>query len=487
MTVDRRSVRVGESVTITVSLEDAFASVDDLDIPAKNLTISANPSVSSEFSWINGTVVRRKIFRYTARAEDAGPAVVGPLVINLPDGEKETFPSIAIQVLPDRAAESNDPNVVLRELLASGRDPFFVVAEMDRREAYVGQQVVVTWWLYNGASIQEWQISGVPKLAEFWVDEVDVRSAQPSMTYLSGFALQRMPVRRVALYPLKSGTLQIGSMELDAAVMRRTSSGPFGMFEGNVVDVSYSSAPLMLDVKPLPPAAAGAMVGDLALNCSKARQSNGGPVVFDVSLSGRGNIRSAAPPGFETAPQANVQIVEKGVSTDRASRRWQYLLFPQKSGTMTIPPVAQPIFSPTTNGRAVLRCAAITLDVNTAQREEKTVSPARTSRALWPWIAAIVGLALLAVVARALSRQARLSRAVRNIVDDGNPAAVREAVNLRLVEKGIAPAELLRETTDRGDAYRSLQSLLDGLETERIHVDDPAGEIRRRVRELLVA
>ena len=495
MTVDRHTIRVGETVTITVSLEDAFASIDDLDIPVKHLDIGPTPSVSSQFSWINGTIVRRKIFRYVARADEAGPALVGPLVINLPDGERESFPAIAVQVLPDEAAGSNDPALVLRELLATGRDPFFVVAEIDRKQALVGEQVVVTWWLYNGASIQEWQISNVPKLAEFWVEEVDVRSAQPAMTYLDGYALQRMPVRRVALYPLQSGTLQIGSMELDAAVMRRTSSGPFGMFEGNVVDVSYSSAPLTLDVRPLPAAAAGALVGDVTLNCSQPRQRNGGPVVIDVSLRGRGNLRSAAPPQFESAPAASVQIVDRGAATARGSatpsstRRWQYLLFPRRSGAMTVPAVVAPVFSPARHERETMRCAAVTLNVSTAQPDESTVprSSGRTSPSFWPIAAGIAALGIAVIVAKIVRRQATLSRTVRGIVGDSTPATVREAVNLRLAESGISPAALLRESTDRGDAYRSLQSLLDGLETERIHVEDPAGEIRRRVRELLVA
>src|SRR5439155_21807082 len=146
LSVDRHSLRVNESVTITVSLEDAFATVDDVDVPVRNLTINATPSVSSEFSWINGTVVRRKVFRFVARGDAPGTARVGPVVIRLPDGERETFPAIALQILPDRAAGSNDPSTVLRELLATGRDPFFVVAEADKTSAYVGEQVVVTWW-----------------------------------------------------------------------------------------------------------------------------------------------------------------------------------------------------------------------------------------------------------------------------------------------------------------------------------------------------
>ncbi|GAC1435790.1 MAG: hypothetical protein NVSMB68_07930 [Thermoanaerobaculia bacterium] len=205
LSVDRHSARAGEAITITVSLEDAFATIDEIDVPVRNLLVSPTPSVSSEFSWINGTVVRRKVFRFTARAVSAGPAQVGPLVITLPDGEREAFQAIPLQILPDRAAGSNDPVTVLRELLSTGRDPFFVVADADKSEAAVGEQVVVTWWLYNAATVQEWQIGSVPKLAEFWVEEVDVRSAQPVQSFVDDDAMQRMPIRRVALYPLRSG------------------------------------------------------------------------------------------------------------------------------------------------------------------------------------------------------------------------------------------------------------------------------------------
>jgi len=287
LSVDRRTARVNESITITVSLEDAFAGVDDVTIPARNLLVNPTPSTSSEFSWINGTVVRRKVFRFAARAVAAGPAQVGPLTITLPDGQRETFAAIVLQILPDRAAGSNDPVVVLRELLASGRDPFFVVGEVDKTDALVGEQVVVTWWLYNAATVEEWQIGSVPKLAEFWVEEVDVRSAQPVQSFVGDYVMQRMPIRRVALFPLRSGTLPIGSMEVEAEVIRRTSSGPFGLFEGNVVQVSFSSAPLSVNIHPLP-AGAAPLVGDLTFNCSKPRQKNGGPVLVDATLSGRG-------------------------------------------------------------------------------------------------------------------------------------------------------------------------------------------------------
>jgi hypothetical protein len=495
LSVDRHSLRVGESLTITLSLEDAFATIDDVEMPARNLLVSPTPSVSSEFSWINGSVVRRKVFRFAARAVQPGAAQVGPLTITLPDGERESFPAIALQILPDRAAGSNDPVTVLRELLGTGRDPFFVVTEMDKTQAVIGEQVVVTWWLYNAASVQEWQIGSVPKLAEFWVEEVDVRSAQPLQTFVSDYAMQKMPIRRVALYALRSGTLPIGSMEVDAAVMRRTTSGPFGLFEGNVVDVSFSSAPLSLTIHPRP-AGAAPLVGDLNLRCSPPRQKNGGPVLIDATLTGRGNLRSASPPRFERPPAADVQLVERGASLDRAvlpsmTRRWQFVLFPARAGALAIPAMTLTEFSPATGANRVLRCEGSTINVAAVDRIQTVAQPSSPStrvtssirKVLLIAIALAVIVFLASAIATLVARWRSVSRRISQIVDDRSPSQIRDAVHERLVEKGIDVASLMRERSDRGDAYRALRSLLDALEHERMIVN--ATELQRRVRELL--
>ena len=495
LSVDRRTVRVGDSITITLSLEDSFATIDDVQMPGRNLLIGSTPSTSSEFSWINGTVVRRKVFRFLARAIQPGPAQVGPLTISLPDGQRQTVPAIPVQILPDRAALSNDPVAVLRELLATGRDPFFVVGEVDKPDALVGEQVVVTWWLYNAASVQEWQIGSVPTLAEFWTEEVDVRSAQPVQSFVGDYPMQRMPIRKVALYPLKSGELPIGSMEVEAAVMRRTDDAPFGMFEGNVVEVSFASAPLSVNVHPLP-AGAPSLVGDLTLSCSPPRQKNGGPVLIDVMLSGSANIRSARAPGFESKPAADVQVVERGTSLERnavpsMTRRWQYLLFPDHAGKMAIPALTLETFSPSAHENRTLRCVGTTLTVSAVERNRGQASspqpPAQQSSAvrravLAALLTAISGL-LAVVIARAVIRRRRESAKVRQLVQDRSPAQIREAVHERLGSQGIGIASLMRERSDRGDAYRALRSLLDALEHDRITAD--ASEVRRRVRELL--
>src|SRR5437762_10704573 len=66
LSVDKRTILIDESVTITVTLENEFASLDTIRVPLQNLAFNGLPSVSSEYQWISGASSRRKIFTYSA-------------------------------------------------------------------------------------------------------------------------------------------------------------------------------------------------------------------------------------------------------------------------------------------------------------------------------------------------------------------------------------------------------------------------------------
>jgi hypothetical protein len=68
---------------------------------------------------------------------------------------------------------------------------------------------------------------------------------------------------------------------------------------------------------------------------------------------------------------------------------------------------------------------------------------------------------------------------VRDIVRSDD---IRARVDAKL---GVDPAVLLAERSDRGDAYRSLRSLLDAMERDRDIGVDTKKEIARRVREVI--
>ncbi|HEY2092470.1 MAG TPA: BatD family protein [Thermoanaerobaculia bacterium] len=488
LTVDRHTVRMDDSITIIVTLEDAFANLDNVTVPLRNLQMDGPPSVSSEFAWINGTTTRRKTFRYSAHPLAPGGALIGPIVVNNGDGQRDTLAPVSIQVLPDEAAQSNDPLTILHALVTANREPFFIVTDVtvanDRQSCYAGEEVIVTWYLYNGATVQRWQIERIPKLEDFWTEEIDVRNEPPQQVIVGTSVLEKVPIRRVALFPLHSGTLQLGSTVVEAEIIRRLDDSPFGIFEGSVVDVHTTSAPVSLDVKRLPPEAANDIVGDVDLECGAATQSNGGPVTLTVGLSGRANLRAAPAPRFDGRVDGDVEVqplaVEANKTRDGAtmSRKWRFVIFPARSGTLSLPAIAADTFNPVTAQRVHLRCAQTTLAVQQVTRKPAagTPRPEAVRRDWRPWAGAIALVAIIiAIVAPRIRRAADARRDVREVVNGG--------LHAFLLRKKIDETALANEISDRGDAYRALVSLLDAIQRERITPEE--ADVEQRARDLV--
>ena len=96
----------------------------------------------------------------------------------------------------------------------------------------------------------------------------------------------------------------------------------------------------------------------------------------------------------------------------------------------------------------------------------------------WIW-AAILAIALLfvALLIKPIARASEVRREVQRIVSSGD---VRAAVHARVDEIRIA-----NESSDRGDAYRALMSLLDAIDRNRVTAFDRDHELEARVRDLV--
>ena len=494
LTVDKRTIQPDDAVTITLSLDGSFAKIESPNVPLQNLAFDGPPSVSSEFAWMNGESSRRKIFTYTAHANAAGAASVGPVTLRDGSGLVLTLPAIPLVVMPDVTAGSNDPARVMRELLATNREPVFVVAQTDKSEVFEGEEVVVTWTLYSGVSIQQYSLGDIPKLVDFWTEELEVRNEQPQQIVLGGVTAQKVTIRRAALFPLRSGTLTIGPMGVHAAVMKRVSAGdPFGIFEGVMSDINRRSMPLIIVAKPLPPGPpVVGVAGAMHLQCGGPSQKAGGPVVFDVTLSGRANLRATQPPAMQSSLDGNVQVVDRGLKVFPVNydawmtRRWRYLVFPARSGALRLPALAVTYLTPAGERRQE-RCEAKTIEVTSSRAAAAGPSPMRRFRAtsfgLPIAIAVPIVVALLIAIPRA-RKHWHLREEVRALLR-ATPSETRAAVEEALVRRGLNPIALIREPSDRGDAFRAFRSLIDAAEHDRI-IATPR-EIAHRIRDLLIA
>src|SRR5258706_209341 len=247
LSVDRRTLSLDDRLTITLVLDGPFGELDEVQIPLQNLTMQGDVSSRTEFTWINGTTASRKTLTYLAKPSGPGPALVGPLVLHGKGGATETLPPIAVQVLPDAGGGSNDPLTAARELVATHRDPIFLVAQLEKTEAFVGERIIVTWMLYTATSLQRYGADDMPKLDDFWVEDIPVRNLAPELITVGELHMQRVPVRRAVLYPLRSGTLTIGSMGISAETIRRIGEDRFRIpYEGMLVEVNRRSPQVVI-------------------------------------------------------------------------------------------------------------------------------------------------------------------------------------------------------------------------------------------------
>jgi hypothetical protein len=58
-------------------------------------------------------------------------------------------------------------------------------------------------------------------------------------------------------------------------------------------------------------------------------------------------------------------------------------------------------------------------------------------------------------------------------------------IRAKLQALGVDENALMREQTERGDAYRSLRSLLDAIEREKVGIDNLEEEVEFRLRDFL--
>src|SRR5262249_57948448 len=107
----------------------------------------------------------------------------------------------------------------------------FVEATLDKKEAYVGEQVLLTYKLYTQVELASLpQPRQLPGYTGFWVEEipVDPRSTI-RRTVVRGKEYLELTLMKKAIFPTKSGDLSIDETAFEILV-RAQSDDPFDSF-----------------------------------------------------------------------------------------------------------------------------------------------------------------------------------------------------------------------------------------------------------------
>ncbi|MBK6767181.1 MAG: protein BatD [bacterium] len=394
---NRTSVPVGEPVEVTFTVEGAASGVPTPQPQTlTNLKLVGGPSTSTQTSIVNGRMSSSKSFTFFVSGVAPGPATIGPVEIEVKGRRYATAPiSLTIVAAGSRARP------------ADAKEDVFVQVIPDQREAFVGEQIILTYKLYFSANIFAPEIKELPKATGFWTEEFDLPDQLvPRDEVVEGQSYKSIVFRKVALFATTSGELTIDPLTAVVQVERQQKSkrgrdpffdDPFFSFGRRREAVEVSTRPLKLSIKALPEADKPA--GDIAVGkysasarVDKQQVLANDAITLTIQLRGAGNIKMlpapviSFPADFETFEPKTTDQVKRGPDRITGSKTFEYVLLPRAACSQVIPSLSYYCFNPETKSYETVSTPPISIDVgrgsvrgaeNTlpfeAKREVKTV------------------------------------------------------------------------------------------------------------------
>lgn len=247
----------------------------------------------------------------------------------------------------------------------------FIRAYANKTKPYQGEQVIVTYKIYTKIPIKNYSINKLASYTGFWSQDLNKPDYQPTQQteYINGQEYVSAEIRKVALYPQKSGQLFIEPLEVDVVAQMRTKtnrrsmiddffndpffSNPFfDSYQYQNIEKKLKSNSLTINVKPLPESnkpenfADAVGIFNVATEITSARVKANEAINFKLTITGAGNLKTinapeiSFPSDFEVYdPKIDDKITvnHSGIS---GSRTFDYLIIPRNPGQYKIGPIS---------------------------------------------------------------------------------------------------------------------------------------------------
>ena len=302
-----------------------------------------NYGVKTSTTWINGkfSSSRELTIVYDLAANE--PGVAGLRDINVQIGSSNLkHPAISLNILkePEVAAD------------------VFVMAEVPKKTLFLGEGIVVRYYLYSKVSVSNLDIKKYPKLNNFLKRFLQEPERSERVT-VDGELYLRTQIYGAKLFPEKTGELRIDPLQLSATVLTSRAGDPFGSFglgrESRVKTVSSES--IKVDVVPLPDEGKTSgftgLVGkhDFELQLNNSRLIVNEPLEVKLSVAGGGALENMEAPTILKHPdleefESNGDL--KIQNADQATKIFEYTFLPKANLNMPAMTITLTYFDPDT-------------------------------------------------------------------------------------------------------------------------------------------
>ena len=402
--LDRRAVEPSDTVVLTVSVESS----DEVEVQSPTLPPMNDFEVLNQWQAREMRAnlvqtptgpqfqsIRRTVFNYQLAPKRLGSLTVYPVEVVV-DGRSYRTSALSLQVASgaskarpqapgsggarpqpgfgDDEEEPSDEEDLFSQLLRRGmgqmprgggsrtlpsnpKEAFFIQVETDKTEAYVGEQITVSFYLYTTGLIRDLDTLKYPSLKGFWKEDIEIAThLNFQQEVVDGVPYKKALLASFALFPIKEGTATIDSYQAKCTVIPGVD--PFGaMGLGRAFTFTKASQPVKVTVKPLPvegrPADFSGAVGDFAVS-ARVEDNNivaNQPFPLKIRFEGRGNAKLIDIPPFQ-APEGmelyDTQKEAKFFGWGTSFKEFTVLLIPRREGAFEIPSIGASMFDPAT-------------------------------------------------------------------------------------------------------------------------------------------
>lgn len=345
--VSKTTLGINERLRIDFTMNDDG---DNFNPPSfEGFKVIAGPSQQVSQSWINGKVTFNKTYSYYLLPEQRGALTIKQATIEIRGQVYKTTP-VKINVTA-AVAQQRDPN----DASVSIDDAIHLVAEVSKTNPYINEPITVVYKLYltYNVGISNFRELDKPKYNDFWSQNIEIKQLQAEDGTYNGERVRYVVLKKVVLYPQKSGRLTIEPLSLDLDVQvpsnRRNIFGQQLMTQDNK---RVSAGAKTINVRALPEAGkpidfSGA-VGrfDFKATPTKTVLKNGESLDLNISVTGTGNLKlftlpkPVVPSALEMYDPVHTENVSTPLSGMTGKIADKYTIIPQYKGNYPIKPMS---------------------------------------------------------------------------------------------------------------------------------------------------
>ncbi|HLP18299.1 MAG TPA: BatD family protein [Bacteroidota bacterium] len=392
--VDRNPAATNEPFSLDFTMNGGGAGGGkNLKLPdLSKFMILSGPNQSTSMQIINGNVSSSVTYSYVLQAREPGKFTIGSATIEA-GGKTLTSSPIELTVVKGSGASRQSAQQQQGgESDVKIGDNIFVRAIVDRSKVMQGEQITVSYKIYTRVNIINYAINKLPTMTGFWGEDLTTpQQIQLTNETINGKQYRVGLLKKTALFPTQSGTLEINPLEITCQVQvqsRRRSGDIFDdffndPFMGNArtQNVNIKTEPTKITVLPLPktdvPSSFKGAVGHFSLSSNVAKHAvkTNEPLSLKATISGTGNIKILEAPELQLPADFEKYDPKVSESIDRSggaisgSKTFEWLIVPRYPGAKKIPSLEFSYFDPAKGKYVTARTDEISLEVEKGSAE----------------------------------------------------------------------------------------------------------------------